>query len=229
VFEVDTVKGILLEVWNDKGSLLGSVRIGKSGADYSSNFIRSSSSKDVYSVGGSPRWAFFTDIKRWRDKVILSFDKSTVNKVILQKKGGIVIELSKSTDTTKVWEVIGPSKKQNKAKIAEVITLTEAISRFMCADIEEDTTLTDSAMGFTTPELIVTAELKNNDRPSITVGAKKDIQSNQFWVRISSKPYVYLVSDMDIQKLDKSEETLSDVPVVAVTSLEKKSSVANKK
>ncbi len=210
--EVDTLKGLLLQVWNDKGTLIGSVRIGKSGADYSSNFVRPVASNKVYSVGGSPRFAFFTDVKRWRDKSVLSFDKASVQKVSIQKKGGTLIELVKTADTTMVWQVTGPSKVSTKAKQSEVDGLLETLSKFMCADVETDASLTDSAMGFTVPELIVTTELKNNDRPMITVGAKKTGPENQFWVRVSGKSSVYLVSDMDIQKLDKNESGLAEVP-----------------
>jgi len=96
IFEVDSSKGILVDVLDESGKSKGSFRIGKNGADWSSSYVRMVGSNAVYMVGGRVRYSFFTDLKRWRDKSIIKFDRSAAKRITLIKKGGSSLTVAKA-------------------------------------------------------------------------------------------------------------------------------------
>ncbi|MGE5672203.1 MAG: DUF4340 domain-containing protein, partial [Fibrobacterota bacterium] len=104
IFEVDTVKGTSIEVFNTTGKSLGTFIIGKSTPDNNGNFVRMIGSNDVYTVGGNIGDAFFTDMTRWRNKLIMNFDKSLVTSLTLVKKDGKTISMTKA-DSGNVWNI----------------------------------------------------------------------------------------------------------------------------
>ena len=215
VYEVDSIKGLLVKVWDSKGKLIGNFRIGKNGPDWSSNFVRSEGSNLVYMVGGSIRYAFFGDHKRWHDKTICKFDVGTLKKVTLTKLGGNVVTVEKRSDT--LWEITTPQV--CPAKKDDMNTLATALAALNATNIEEDATQTASSMSLDNPQLIISAELSSGATKTVRVGSKKNDGANQFWVTADDKKGVFLVSDATLAIFDKNIDNLKFVdPAVAAAS-----------
>jgi hypothetical protein len=222
VFEVDSAKGILVSVKGKNRDTIGKFRIGKSGPDYSSHFVRMLGSNKVYSVRGSIRYAFFTNNQRWKDKTVIKFPKVLAKRVQLKKKDGESIELEKEYDSTgtEKWKIthpiLAPAKKQ------EAENVVGALADLNCADWEKDTSLTSEDMGFDKPELVATVILDNDDTRQVMIGKKKE-DTSQFWVKAEGKDdivflvYDHVINDIDknIAQLKKEEEEKSEEEDVA--------------
>jgi hypothetical protein len=212
VFEVDSAKGLYVALMDLKGKSLAAFRIGKSGPDWSSNYVRMVGSDKVYTVRGSIRHSFFTDRKRWRDKSVIAFDKSDVKTLSLAKKGSYTIKLEKSLDTANQvqWDIAAPEKSDaDKKQVEEIL---QAMASLKASDFEESDTLSDSAMGFAEPELIATATLENGKTKVVTIGGEN---SGKFWVKSNEREPVFLVSDFSIKNIDKNLEELKKKDVEA--------------
>ena len=71
-FEVDDVNSMNIQIFtSDNTGAAGALHIGKTGADWNSNYVRLSGTNEVYSVPGGLRHSLFCDIERWRAKEIV--------------------------------------------------------------------------------------------------------------------------------------------------------------
>lgn len=224
LFEVDSAKGTLVDLWDATGKSIGSFRIGKNGADWSSNYVRMTGSNSVYMVSGSLRYSFFSDQKRWRDKIITSFDKSSVKRISLIRKNGSSLAIAKA-DTGNTWNVVEPTQAVAKAdQIDEILNTTYRLSAF---DFDESGA-NDSAMGFTQPELTVVISFPNDATRKIIFGSKD--ANNKYRVRTDGKEHVFLVNDHEFDKLNKdlAKITGEEPKEAAVASKTKKPGSAKK-
>lgn len=208
VFEVDTAKGIMVTLSDNSGKKIGSFIIGKSGADYSSNYIRLMGSNSVYMVSGGVRSAMFTDLNRWRDKNIVKFEKSTAKGITLAKEDGSLITLAKA-DSGNPWEILEPIK--NPAKTDVVNGILDKLSQFNASDFQDDV-LADTAMGFDKPMLGVTVSFDNGSSRNLVFGKKN--KDNKYWVKTDAKDQIYLVTEYYFNQVNKKLEDLKGEPAV---------------
>lgn len=206
VFEVDSIKGTLVEVWDSKNNSIGKFRIGKSGPDWSSHFVRMIGSNDVYSVSGSIKYAFFTEKNRWRDKSVLKFDPLLIKKIKLAKKDSAAIKLEKTVDTTGAkWNVTAPEK--CPADSATITKMVKDLSNLMTSNFEENLDSPDSVTSLNDPYLVVSVELENGDKKMLTLGNLKE-DDNQRWVKAEDKEAIFLLYKSKFDNVDKSFEEL---------------------
>ncbi len=216
--EVDSAKGIYVEVFNDKAKSMGAVYIGKSGSNWDSHFIREKGSDDVYLSSGSVRFSFFGDKKRWKDKTITKFDKSFVKSLQIAKKDSAAIELvkiapnPKDSSVKEGWEITKPEKvKAKKDKVEEMIN---TFSNFMAADFETDKSITADSMGFTKPSLVLSATLQNGESKTIIIGKKKGT-SSQYWAKNpENTKAMFLIDEYKFNNCSQGLGALKDVPEV---------------
>jgi hypothetical protein len=216
--EVDSAKGVYVEVWNDKGKSTGALYIGKNGANWDSHFVREKGSNDVYLAAGSIRYSFFGDKKRWKDKTVIKFDKSFVKSLRIARKDSGQVELVKtpptSTDTSikEGWQIVAPEKV--KAKKDKVDDILNNLCKLVTVDFETDTTITADSMGFTKPLLTVSATLQSGETKLVTFGKKKGT-TGQIWVKTPENPKtIFLVAEYLFNSLNQGVNTLKDVPEV---------------
>jgi len=205
IFEVDTVKGMSVEVFNAAGKSLGTILIGKNTPDWNSNYVRQDKSNDVYTAAGGIGYSFFTDITRWRDKLIMSFDKSLAKNITLIRKDGTSIALAKA-DSGNTWNIITPE--QCAAKSDQADGIISKLALFNAVGFQ-DTVLADSVFGLTKPELVVSIGLKNGAK-KITFGAKRADGKN--YAMVDGRETIYLVNDYDVNALNKELKDLKDIP-----------------
>jgi len=68
-FEVDSASGMSVEIYvAGKSAPAGVLRIGKSGHEWNSNYVRLMGSDAVYLIQGGLRLSLFNDIEQWRKK-----------------------------------------------------------------------------------------------------------------------------------------------------------------
>jgi hypothetical protein len=212
--EVDSIRGTGVEVFNDKGISLGMFYLGKNGADWSSNFFRMRGSKDVYLVGGSIKYSFFTDKSRWRDKTITKFDRTFAKSIEIVKRDSAAIQLAltapspKDTAAKPKWQIVSPVK--DSAKSAEVDKILNTLMKFSASDFEEDTAISTDSMGFTKPFLTVTVSLENGEKKTVVVGNEKGSEGKR-WIRTPDKDVTFLIYKYNVESLDRSVNALRGI------------------
>jgi hypothetical protein len=208
LFEVDSAKGVLVEIYDQSGKSRGSFRIGKSGPDYSSCYVRSTGSNEVYMVGGNIRYSFFTDSKRWRDKTVLKFEQTAAKSISIMKKDGSKIVVQKDSTT---WSIKEPV--QSAAKADEVQSILSSLSRVVASDIDS-IALDDTAAGFSNPECAVAVTFNNGTVKNLIFGSKNS--AGQYRVKTDGKAHVYLAGEYEFNKYnDVSADKLKEEPAPA--------------
>ncbi len=212
LFEVDSTKGTRVEVWDSKNKLIGSFLIGKSGPDWSSHYVRTLGTDDVYSVSGSIKYSFFTDENRWRDKTVMKFDKSLAKKITITKKdtstaesSSIVLEKSLDSIGVATWNITAPEKYE--ADSATVAKMVNDLSNLKTSKFEENYDLEDSDMGFDAPDLVVMVDLDNGDQKGFVVGKKQPDKSEK-WVRANDNDVIFLMYESKFNNCTKSPDEL---------------------
>jgi hypothetical protein len=216
LFEVDSSNGILVTVRDATDKALAAFRIGKnSPAGWSSHYVRRDGSNDVYAVRGSIKYAFASEVDRWRDKTVIKFPASSVKRISLVKQGGITVAMERSTDSTGAvgWKLISPaSEAADPAKVDEVVN---ALARLTCMSWEENAALSDDSMGLAEPQLVAKVELEGGVERVVQVGKKVGAES-KYWVRTPDQPgQTFHVSSYTIEKLDRKAEDFRAPPVAA--------------
>ena len=208
IFEVDTVKGIRVEVWNAQNKSIGVFFIGKNGPDWNSHYVRTHGSNNVYSVMGSIKYSFFTEENRWRDKTILKYDSGLTQKISITQKGSKEVILEKSVDTagTATWNITQPKKTKTEKDVVD--KLVNNLADFFANDFEKDKSLDDKKMGFEKPTLYVSIELENGDKKSLIFGNKN--KDNKYWVRTDGSEYIFLVYESKLDDYNFSYDQLKE-------------------
>jgi hypothetical protein len=215
-FEVDSVKGLLVEVLDLKGTSRGGFRLGKSGPDYSSNYIRSMGSDDVWVVGGGIKGSLFTELKRWRDKSMVTFDSASIKQLIISTKDSVTkkvstmkFSVSRDSLNNKVWTITEPV--QSLAKSKDINNIISQFSSLKTADWENDTTVADSITGFSSPSATVTAILQNGDSKTAVFG-KKQQYGGKIYAKADGKKEIFLINETSMRVFQKKPEELKEDP-----------------
>lgn len=202
IFEVDSNSGVFIDVLDANGTPRGSFRIGKNGPDWSSNYVRMIGSNSVYMVKGSIKYSFFTDLKRWRDKAIVKFDKASVSKISLKRKDGVSVTLAKN-DTS--WNIEEPFS--SPAKKDQVDDLLNSISQLRATDFEGSSS-SDSDLGLLNPELYTDITFSNGTSRKVIFGAKDS--QDRYRVKAEGKDVVFLVNEYEFNKINKDASSLKE-------------------
>ena len=217
--EVDTAKGIYVEVFNDKSKSIGAFYIGKNGPNWDSHFIREKGSNDVYLASGSVRFSFFGNTQKWKDKTIVKFDKAFIKKLTIANSDSGTIELVKTTpsspkDTTvkEGWEIVKPEKgKAKKDKVDEIIN---SFSNFTASEFETDRALTPDSMGFTKPKIVLSATMQNGETKTAMIGKKKGT-SGQLWAKNPENvKAIFLIQEYVFNNMNHGVNWLKEIPEV---------------
>ncbi|HON10559.1 MAG TPA: DUF4340 domain-containing protein [Chitinispirillaceae bacterium] len=213
IFEVDSTSGVLVDVFDAGSKLKGSFRIGKNGPDWSSNYVRMIGSNSVYMVKGSIKYSFFTELKRWRDKSIVKFDKESASKISLKRKDGTVLTVAKA-DTA--WSITEPFA--SPAKKDQIDQLLNSLSRLTATDFE--TTSDDSALGLLNPELSADIAFSNGSSKKVIFGTKDS--ANRYRVKAEGKDVVFLINEYEFNNINKDAASLKEEVAADTTSETKK-------
>jgi hypothetical protein len=207
--EVDTVKGMRVDLLNDKWAPFATFYLGKNGSDWSTTFVRMKGSSDVYLVGGSVKYSFFADKGRWKDKTITKFDRAFARGITIAK-ADTTIQLALTAPSPKdsaakpAWLIASPVK--DTAKTPEVDKILNTMSSLSATEFE-DAPLSDDSMGFAKPYCTVTVALENGDKKVVVIGKKKGTDEKR-WIRTPDKSATFLVAKYTVESLDRSINNL---------------------
>jgi hypothetical protein len=210
--EVDTVRGVRVDLANEKGPAFATFYLGKNGADWSTTFVRMKGSSDVYLVGGSVKYSFYADKGRWKDKTITKFDRAFAKGISLAKKD-TTIQIALTAPSPKdsagkpAWLIVSPVK--DTAKIAEIDKILNSMSQLSAMEFE-DAALSDDSMGFAKPYCTVTVSMENGDKKVITVGKEKASDGRR-WVRTPDKNATFLIPKYNVENIDRSVNGLKGI------------------
>jgi hypothetical protein len=216
IFEVDSVNGVLVEITDVKGKSYGTLRVGKGGPDYNSNYVRSIGSDDVWLVSGGVKGALYTDIKRWRDKSMVSFDTTSLKELIISSKDTATGKVStikclrtKDSLNQDVWNMTEPEKALLKK--TEMSSIAGQLSSLKTAEWENNTDMADSVTGFDKPLLTASAIFNNGDARTVIFG-KKQQYGGKLYAKVDNRKELFLVYETSLRFLQKKAEELKEPP-----------------
>ena len=215
-FEVDSIRGCRVEVFDVAGKSLGTAILGKNAPDYTSLYSRAEKSNAVYQMQDVSRYAFGSDHKRWTDKSLMKFDKAAVKQIAITKrdtskvgKGAVLSIVIARGDSAKGWQLVEPVKKTaDSAKVDEILS---SLSNLQAAEYE-DSAYTDSATGLANPFIKVALTFASGTVRTLSIGSAKPGQSKS-WIRVPEKRFVYLMNDSDQKKFDKKPDDFAVQPI----------------
>jgi len=197
-FEVDAASGTYVEVFDKQQKSIGKFYIGKTGPSYQSHYVRMVGSDDVYTVGGSIKYSFFTDQKRWSDKRVQSIAQSEIESFTVVHNQDTAYTATFFTDTAqaKVWHFAGDSTDTIASQKINPI-LTE-LSSMSASEVVAATESTLELAGLQEPLTTILTTTVGGKQHQLHLGAKE--QSTQ-WVASSQHPdYIYKVATSKIDK-----------------------------
>lgn len=201
LFEVDSTSGVYVEVWKSGDNSAGALRIGKSGPDWNSNYIRMMGNNSVYAVPGGLRNTLYSDLNRWREKRIVRFESSAASQIALVKRDGSGITLEKKDDG---WSITNPI--QHKAAEDKVNGIIHLLSSLRAADFVYDKP-EESVSGLEKPALTVTVLLNGGAQRTVLIGNIKE-ESSQHWAKVDDKEEIFLIASHDMETLTTDVEAL---------------------
>ncbi len=199
-FEVDSESGIFIDVFDNSGSSLGAVRIGKNAAGFNSHYVRQIGSNSVYSVPGGVRFSFFTDIDRWRNRTVISFGRDLAYRISVNGENGSEYTLQKSSDG---WRVVAPI--EHYANQDAVVEIISTLSNLVAVDFENEMTSYDS-LRLAQPKLTVSIDLTDGTQRKIIVGGKNEHE--QHWTLAENRNDIFLISDSDFEQISRELDHL---------------------
>jgi len=199
-YEVDTVLGTRVEVFDTSGKSLGVVYVGISGPGEDGAFVRGDGSNNVYLLFDISRYDFASPHDRWPDKQMTNYRRADMRTIRLSPKGKEDLVLEKGeANHPGGWYITKPVKKP--ADSEKVHTLIVYVSSLM-AWAYEDSALADTATGFSDPSVTVTVGFVDGTSRQIIFGKRKPGPEQRggvtdIWARVPEKPWIYLTKSYD--------------------------------
>ena len=204
IYEVDPNQGIEVKVSDSKKKFLADFLVGKTGPDYMSTYLRKAGSNEVLLCEGYHlRSAFSRTTKNWYDVSVCKFTPEEIAKITIvtaDKK----LTLKKDHDT---WQLIDPNQAPANKNLADDIANT--LSRLRAIDLAREEKDKLAEYELSPPARQITVSLNDGTEKKISIGKKND--QNQYYVK-ADKEVIYLVSQYNVDKFNKTFEELKEGP-----------------
>lgn len=200
LFQVTSEEGIMVKAFGKGDSLLAHFYIGKIGQDFSSTYIRRDGSNEVILARGFYRGStFHPDVKRWRNRNILSFLPFNLNRLeITSSEENLLLQKDEEGE----WTILEPI--EAKTDSFKVDQLLRSLSNLNSQDFGDRATPEET--GFDTPTLQISMEFLDQPSRILTIGNLKE--ESQYYVQASGDETIYLVNKFTIQQFQKKPEDL---------------------
>ncbi len=211
-FEVDDKSGVHLVVKHD-AKVLADLIVGKGvGAG---TMVRPAGSNDVWRASGITKFLFDKGPSDWRDKGIVSFLATDVEKLDVAARDGAKISLKKTgtkEGSEDKWAVVSSTVKIETLDNSVPNGMVQTLSSWKANDFADGVTL--AAAGLEPPALTVTVGLKGGKSVVALLGNKKG--EDQLYVKKADAPQVFLVKKYGVDKVNKGpiefrDKTLCDL------------------
>ena len=174
--------------------------VGKPGPDYIfSTYLRKADLDEVLLVDGSIRSAFDKGSRGWRDREILKFDSSQVQRLTLvsEENGEIAMQMQENGE----WQIVSPEVAPAKKDVVDGII--RDISDLSADDFAEKKELKEYKLD--EPKSKVMVDLKDGTSRILLVGDKLN---RQYYVKSEGKDTVFMLSESKINRIFKKLEDL---------------------
>jgi hypothetical protein len=214
-FEVDDKSGVRLVAKHD-GKVLADLIVGKGvGAG---TMVRPAGTVDVWRASGINKFTFDKGPTDWRDKSIITFQATEVEKLDVASRDGAKISLKKTgtkAGNEDKWDVVSSSVKIEKLDNGVPNGIVTALANWKANDFADGTTLT--AAGLDAPSLTVTVGLKGGKSVTALIGNKTKT-AEDFYVKKADAPQIFLVKRFNLDRINKRpidfrDKTLCDLAV----------------
>jgi len=200
--EVDSAKGVLVELSDKSAKSIGSFYVGKNTSDYNNQFIRLTNHPEVYASDETIKYELLTTEYNWRDKGVFTVDSVTLISLSMEyvkendnndkpgkKKTTETVVLKIKKDDSGQWQVSGTETgPADGAKLNEYLTNYGPFKTdsWYKADTN-DTVKVDSSdpHGFNSPVFKISFLFLNGLEKTVTVGKELD---GKYLTKVSDKP-----------------------------------------
>ncbi|MBI2302792.1 MAG: DUF4340 domain-containing protein [Armatimonadetes bacterium] len=184
----------------EAGKPLPAVLLGKATADGASIFVMQAGGDTVMKVRASFEHDLPLNPNRLRNLTVVSFDRTKVKKIKIQRKDGGLCVLEPQGEK---WEVTQPSKQEaDAARVSALLTSLE--------DLHADEYVSDGAFdktyGFDKPDVTVTVTLSDGTEPVLYVARDPKGGLAVYLKRKGSDPVFKSDSGMILTDVDKKPE-----------------------
>jgi len=202
-FRVDEA-GVEVKMLGAGEDVLAHFIVGKPGPDYVfSTYIRKADREEVLLVDGSVRTAFDKGSRGWRDRTIMKFDPTQVQRLTLisQDKGEIAIEAQENGD----WQIIKPEVvPADRETVDEIV---RDIANLSADDFAEKKELQEYKLDEPPSKFMV--DLKDGTSRIVLFG---DEANRQFYVKSEGKDVVFTLSKTRTESIFRDLEALKAQP-----------------
>jgi hypothetical protein len=203
-FDVDDAKAIHLVAKAQKagGAVLADLLVGKSTG--AGTMVRLAGQDQVWLTSSSLRPALDKAPADWRDRTIATFDAADAQLVTVKTKdGGVAIAKNSGTKESggvdDKWDLVTSTPKIDKLDNSIPAGLVSALSTFKTNDFADGAKPADT--GLDAPALTATVTLKGGKAVTVLVGNQKG--GEDFYVKKSDAPQVYLVKKFNLERINK--------------------------
>jgi len=201
LFEVTSEAGVEVKAFGKGDSLIAQFYIGKTGGqDFSSTYIRKEGSNEVILAKGFFRGStFHPDVKRWRNRKILSFLPQNLNRLeFVSPEGNLLLQKSGEGK----WEILEPI--QAKVDSLKMEQMLRGLSNLTSQDFGD--LATPEETGFDSPILLIKMEYLDQPPRTLVIGKPKG--DNFYFTQASEDKTVYVISKSILQQFQKKPEDL---------------------
>jgi hypothetical protein len=192
-YDVTDEKGIVVKAINSDGLTLAQFTIGKKEKNWRNSAIKKVGDDNIYSVGGSIRFAFKSKLEDWRDRVIFNVPQEKIVSVSAIDSAGTAYSLAK--DSTGIWSMSLPVVLDIEA--AKMESYLKNIAFLTVSSWAETNVVEDK--GFENPYTTVEFKLDDGKEYKLTVG-KKDGERNRYFAKSSISDDIYILYPTGVGK-----------------------------
>ncbi len=202
-FEVDSSSGRRITAKSADGKVLLDFRVGKTGADWRSYFVREQALSKVYVSPNIVKWNYFTTDKEWKDRGVLEFAKTNVTGI---KVDHDTVHLALKKDA-KGWSFAAPAgAKADSGKVGAFIQYLADLKTDEWADPAVDT-LKDA---FKKPEASVTLTQGDGSEKTVTLGKKAGYY---YLSSVTGDSTIYKLAEYRLNDVRKQRKDFEPDPV----------------
>lgn len=208
IFEVDST-GIRVKILAADSTMLASFFIGKTGSDFSTNYVRLEGENEVYVVKGDIKRQFDRAWRGFRQMYILKVDKDEIATIELKREDGSLRIQAQDDDS---WALIAPEEGTIKESFAN--RLLNTIANFRADDFAHADTMDT---GLDEPFMEIKVILKDGTEQRVLMGAliapkPEEEPSGKRYAAIEGSRWLYQVGKFRIETLSKPIDEMLEPP-----------------
>jgi hypothetical protein len=225
-FEVDNDSGVHVVVKHD-ATVLADFIVGK--AVGAGTMVRLPQNNDIWQASGITKFEFDKKPNDWRDKSIITFPVTDVEKLDVAAKDGAKISLKKTgtkEGSQDKWEVVSSTVKIDKLDSSVPNDMVQALSNWKANDFIQGASpgapAIPSMFGLDPAALTVTVGLKGGKSVVALIGTKRG--EDDVVVKKADAPQLFAVKKYGAEKVNKGpiefrDKTLCDLAADDVTEI----------